>query len=303
MNDIPRRLDLLRESFSNAGLDAYLVPSTDPHQSEYLPECWQRRRWLSGFSGSAGDLLVTRDSAALWTDGRYAIQADRELRGSGIELFVTDKNKSSQMSLWAARALTPGQQLGVDPQLISPWTERRLTGALRRSGARLTLHTRNLVDAIWRDRPAVPAGSARPHPSRYAGQSVRTKLRRVQQVLVAAHADAYPIVCLDEIAWLYNLRGDDIAYNPLVIAYGLVTTTRALLFCEESKLNGSCRRHLERAGIEIYSYRRFGSAMQRLARARGRRPRVWIDERRSNGWCSSCSDAVHSYAPPHRSHR
>lgn len=281
------RVARLRQELASRGLAAYLVPGTDPHQSEYVPDCWQRRRWLSGFTGSAGDVIVTRKRAVLFTDGRYALQAERELAGSGIETVVLTGSLQSGISSWIGRHVGRGEALGVDPQLLTPAAAEELERALIRPGARLVFQQKNLVDAIWSDRPGLPEGPITVHPPRWSGESTAAKLRRLRRTLAQEEADVYVLSGLDEIAWLFNVRGMDIAYNPLVIAYALVTRDRALLFCQPEKLRSATRRRLGQQ-VELYPYGAFGAALaglgKRRAGASDRRPVVWLDERQVSAW-------------------
>jgi len=274
------KLAALRTRMAEAGLDGWLVPSTDPHQSEYVPEFWKRRAWLSGFTGSAGDLLVRRDQAGLWTDGRYFLQAERELRGSGIKLFRQGDPGVPTLHAHLASTLPRGSVLGADPQTLSLAESRRLEAALKTPGAELRLVEENLVDAIWTDRPPAPAGPIVVHPARFAGETTASKLRRLRKKLKEKQADAHVLVSLDAIAWLCNLRGEDVPYLPVFISYALVTEREAELFVHEGKAGPAVARALGRL-VRLRPYEEFGPALEALA-ARG--GRVWIDEAASSRW-------------------
>jgi Xaa-Pro aminopeptidase len=207
---VRKRLVALRHLMARAGIEAYYVPGTDPHQSEYVPACWQRRHWLSGFSGSAGDLVVTRSTAGLWTDARYFLQAREQLRGSSIKLFRQGIKGVPTLPAWLGGALTRGQALGVDPQLLSPAAERELCAALDPVGARVKLLQHNLVDRIWPDRPAPSAAPIEVLPVSFAGESAVSKIRRLRRAMGKARADAHVLTALDAIAWLFNIRSVDV---------------------------------------------------------------------------------------------
>ncbi len=279
MTAVRQRLAKLRELMAKAGVAAYLVPSTDPHGSEYVPACWQRRQWLSGFTGSAGDVVVTREGAGLWTDGRYFLQATEQLRGSGIKLFKQGVRGVPSIAAWLATQLGKGEALGVDPQLLSRGAEGELRGALEGVGARLKLVEGNLVDRIWEDRP--PAGTAPvlALPLEFTGEAVASKLKRLRRALAERGADAHVLTSLDAIAWLFNLRGADVEYNPVVIAHAVVSAEQAVLFLDPAKLDGRTRRALGR--VELQPYEAAGAFLERLGKAKRR---VWVDGRSANAW-------------------
>jgi Xaa-Pro aminopeptidase len=265
---------------SEQGVDAYFVPSVDPHQSEYVPLCWQRRAWLSGFDGSAGDVLVTQKMAGLWTDGRYFIQAARQLKSSGITLFKLGQPKVPTLVSWLSNNLQAGDVLGADPRLLSKALLEQLEGAVKGADAKLKLVEQNLVDAIWQDQPAVPAAPAELQPAKFAGESVARKLKRIRKSLAERKADALVLTTLDAVAWTFNLRGRDVPYNPVLIAYAIVTSDSALLFCEPGKLDDKLRQKLSPA-VEAHPYAAFGKALGELAKAG---ERVWVDPNTVSAW-------------------
>jgi Xaa-Pro aminopeptidase len=273
------RLKQLRELMRKNGVWAYLVPSTDPHQSEYVPDCWQRRPWLSGFTGSAGDLLVTLESAGLWTDGRYFLQAERELKGSGIKLFRQGVKGVPTMSAWLAQHLKKGQGVGVDPRLLSRAGAADLRGAVEGAGGKLKLLEDNLVDRIWADRPAPSKSPIEALPDELTGEPTRSKLRRLRKLMQERRVDAHVLTALDAIAWLFNIRGQDVDHNPVAIAYAIVERERVCLFIDEDKVPRDVRRALGRC--DLRPYEAMGPELARLARARSR---VWIDGRTVNAW-------------------
>lgn len=275
-----KRIDELRALMARAGLAAYLVPSTDPHQSEYVPACWQRRAWLSGFSGSAGDLLVTRTSAGLWTDGRYFLQAAQQLRGSGIKLFKQGVKGVPGLTAWLSRNLQKGEVLGVDPRLISRAVEAELRAAVESAGARLKLIEENLVDRIWHDRPPPSRAPIEVLPLELTGEAASAKLRRLRKVMAERRVDAHVLTALDAIAWLFNIRGQDVEFNPVAIAHALIEPARARLFIDPDKVPPAAKRLLGR-GVELQAYEAMGPELARLARSKAR---VWVDARTVNAW-------------------
>jgi Xaa-Pro aminopeptidase len=259
---------------------AYLVPGSDPHQSEYVPEFWRRRAYVTGFTGSAGDAVVTLKNAGLWTDSRYYLQAERELRGSGITLFRWGLPGVPSWQDWAARNLRPGETLGLDPQLIIHRDYERLKTQLMAKGVRLKPVDVNLVDAIWRERPDPPAGPVTVLEDRYAGESVRSKLDRLRQKMAAEGAAVHVLSQLDAIAWLFNIRGSDVPFNPVTIAHAIVTRKKTLLFVAQEKISPGVRAALKR-DASIKRYDDFAAALIRLARAK---QRVWLDEASVSQW-------------------
>lgn len=275
-----KKLSALRKLMKEHRLDGYLVPTTDAHLSEYLPSCWQRRSWLSGFTGSAGDLIVFRNEAGLWTDGRYFTQAEEQLEGSGIELFRAGQPGVPTLEEHVASKLRRGARLGVDPRVLSVARTESVEKALERGGAKLALIEDNLVDAIWDDQPPLPSSPIEVLPPSRTGESTRSKLNRVRAKMREKNADAHVLTTLDTIAWLFNIRGSDIEYNPVVIAYAVITDREATLFVEPSKLSRASARKLGQ-GVRVRPYDEAGDGLAELVKAKAR---VWIDRGATNGW-------------------
>ena len=222
----------LRALMKKHRLDAYYVPSVDPHQSEYVPECWLRRGWLSGFTGSAGDLLVTAGKAGLWTDSRYFLQAEMQLAGSGIDLMRLGDPGVPSWTDFAGRVLKKGQTLGVDPQVFSMAAAKGFAAALDEKGIRLKFVAANLVDALWTDRPEPSLAPVTVHGLKYAGETTASKLKRLRADMKTLGVKAHVIGALDVIAWLFNIRARDIEHTPVVISYAVVTGRDATLFVD-----------------------------------------------------------------------
>jgi len=277
---VVRNLSNLRRRMKQRGLHAYLVPSTDPHMSEYVPERWQRRRWLSGFSGSAGEVVVTDKRAGLWTDGRYFLQAEAELAGSGITLYRQGEDGVPSVEEFLQQQLKGKKRLGCDPRLLSIGRARSLEKALAVNGARLELVDENLVDLIWEDQPDFPSDPIELHPLRHAGKSSAEKLRALRALMRERGADTMVVSTLDAVAWLFNIRGRDVPYNPVVIAYALVGLKSAQLFLPPGKLPTRLRAKLGR-GVDVQPYDRFEDA---LRKARNPNRSVWVDANTANRW-------------------
>jgi Xaa-Pro aminopeptidase len=277
---VKERVDAVRRLMKQNQVEAYFVPSSDPHQSEYVPECWQRRPWISGFTGSAGDVLVTHAVAGLWTDGRYFLQAEEELRGSGIKLFRSGQPGVPSLTEFLTRNLSAGESLGVDPRTVSMRRARELRAALTRSKASLRFLDQNLVDEVWSDRPDLPKAEARPLPLKFAGEATGAKLKRLRQAMKEHKVDAHVLSALDAVAWLFNIRGRDVMYNPVVIAYAIVTGGEATLFIDSAKVTAAVRQSLE-PKVRLRPYEEFSAALEELA---GRGARVWVEEQSASAW-------------------
>jgi Xaa-Pro aminopeptidase len=280
MTSAADRLSPLRRLMARHGLQAYLVPSADPHHSEYVPDFWQRRKYLTGFSGSAGEAVVTRTRAGLWTDSRYWLRAEAEIDAQAFILFRAGQPGVPSWPEWLAKELRPGQALGFDPRLISQRDYLRLKSDFEDRGLVVKPVAQNLVDLTWADRPPAPAGPVEVHARKYAGETVSSKLRRLRARLAEAGAEAHVLSQLDAVAWLFNIRGSDVAYNPVVIAYAVVLPRQAFLFLDKSKLTPAVRRALPRE-VRVLDYEAFGAVLNWLAE---KKTRVWLDEASASHW-------------------
>lgn len=245
------RLQALRDHMAAAngghGVAAFIVPSEDPHMSEYAPKCHARREWLSNFTGSAGTVVITQDAALLWTDGRYFLQAEQELP-EGWTLMRSGTPGVLEIADWLAAQLPEGASVGIDPFLHTLEGARKLETALTRAGKQLVplVEEGNLVDRVWgAERPAAPADPLRIHAFAHAGESVEDKILRMRAKFAAAGAGALLVTMLDETAWLFNLRGTDVAYNPVFLSYAIITSEACMLYVEQGKVNAEVAAHLQ----------------------------------------------------------
>jgi Xaa-Pro aminopeptidase len=262
---IAGRLARLREAMAHAGLAAYVVPSSDPHLSEYLPERWQARRWLSGFTGSAGTLVVAADSAGVWADSRYWVQAQAQLAGTGIELVKMAGGPQGQGYVdWLANRLAAGERVGVDGAVLALAAERTLRETLGARGIGLATEL-DLLDSVWLDRPALPAGPVREHAAADACVSRADKLSLVRAAMRERGAQWHFISTLDDVAWLTNLRGDDVNFNPVFVAHVLVGLDAATLFVGAGKVAAPIVETLARDGIRVAAYDEARAALAALA--------------------------------------
>lgn len=280
---IARRVASLRALMEREGIHAYLVPSTDPHHSEYLPECWKRRQWISGFTGSAGDVVIAMDKAGLWTDGRYFLQAEEQLRGSGIELHKMGIPGAQKLEDWIASELDEGQKLGVDPKLLSVDSARDMEKTLKERGIVLEYLESNLVDELWDDRPPASDSPIETLDVTFTGESVADKLSRVREKFGERGCDAHILAALDTIAWTFNLRGKDIDYNPLFISYAVITREDAHLFVNPGKVTPEMRRVLGDL-VTLHRYDEIGDFLRGIRRTDRSRQRIWIDPATTNTW-------------------
>ncbi|MGH8464985.1 MAG: aminopeptidase P family N-terminal domain-containing protein, partial [Pseudomonas sp.] len=217
---VKERLAAVRQVMQREGVSAVLVPSADPHLSEYLPGYWQGREWLSGFHGSVGTLIVTPDFAGLWVDSRYWEQADKELAGSSIELMKLQPGKPGPLD-WLAEQTPEAGVVAVDGEVMALASARQLEERLQARNARL-LTTKDLLGRVWLDRPSLPQNPVYQHLPPEATVSRADKLEQLRAVMRERRADWHFIATLDDIAWLFNLRGSDVSYNPVFVAFALV---------------------------------------------------------------------------------
>lgn len=272
MMNTAEKLSALRGYMKKKNFAAYIVPTEDHHGSEYVGDHFKAREYMSGFTGSAGTLVVLGDRAALWTDGRYFLQADEQLKGSGITLMRAGQPGVPKIADYLRDNLGEESVIGFDGRTV---TERFVRSIADKTDAkRITFDgSEDLVDLVWEDRPPVSTRPVWEMEIRYAGQSREEKLADVRGKMREAGADVLVLTALDEIAWLMNLRGDDILYTPVFLAYMLIEENAARLFVHEKILPGEIRRRLEQAGITVAGY----DTVQRQIRKIGPDKRVWID--------------------------
>lgn len=257
---VVERLAQTRALMRRELIDAYLVPSADPHLSEYLPGYWQGRQWLSGFHGSVGTLIVTQDFAGLWADSRYWEQASKELAGSGIELVKLQPGQPGPLE-WLADQAKADTVVAVDGAVLAVASSRTLASKLYARGARLRTDL-DLLTELWADRPGLPAKPVYEHLPPQATVDRAEKLARLRETMVERDADWHFIATLDDIAWLFNLRGADVSYNPVFIAFALIGPHSVSLFVDSNKLDGAVRSSLERDGISLLEYTQIGAALR-----------------------------------------
>ena len=254
--EIAKRIEQLREVMRREHLAAFIFPSTDPHQGEYVPDRWKGREWISGFNGSAGTAVVTMESAALWTDSRYFIAAEEQLSGTEFQLMKLKMPGTPTIAEWIGRQVrtSSSTEVAIDGMVSSLSATEELIRELRCEGG-LTLRT-NLdpLREIWCDRPPVPENPVEVHPLEYAGEDVGSKIGRIRRALRDRHADGMLVSALDDIAWTLNLRGSDVHCNPIFVSYLLISTTRVILYINKVKLTPAVESYLSENGIEVDNY-------------------------------------------------
>lgn len=253
MNTINKRIADLRLFMKEHGLHAFIVPSTDPHMSEYPPAYYESRVWLSGFTGSAGTLVVTLSKAGLWTDSRYFIQAANELEGSEIALFKDRLPETPSFTDWLIRELEPGQAVGIDANVYAAKDAMILKERFGVAGLQLVSDYDPLA-TIWENRPSIPKSKIRIFPVEFSGESTASKIARIRESIRQANAESILISTLDTIAWTFNIRGADVAYNPVAIAYAFISLDQAILFIDAEKVTEEDEKSLLASGVKIAAY-------------------------------------------------
>ncbi|WP_207221274.1 aminopeptidase P family protein [Pseudoduganella lutea] len=260
---IPDRLAALRQAMHHHGVDAVIVPSSDPHLSEYLPPRWKGREWLSGFTGSVGTFIATQDFAGVWTDGRYWTQAESELAGTGIALMKIASGASTDYVAWLADTLQAGQTVAVDGAVLGLAIARLLQGALDAKGIVLRTDA-DLLDAVWRGRAGLPPEPVVEHMPPYATMARADKLAALHAAMREQGADRHVISTLDDIAWLFNLRGSDVSFNPIFVSHALVALDHATLFVADGKVKPALAARLAADGVTVAPYERAAAALAEL---------------------------------------
>ncbi len=275
---ITRRLASLRELMRKAGINATVIPQTDPHQSEYLADHWQVRRWLSGFTGSAGSLVVTATDALLWTDSRYFLQAAEQLEGTEIKLMKDGLPETPSITRFLTHSLVKGSTVGIDGSLFSVNDTANLRATLEKRGLLLDT-TFDAIDDIWTDRPALPGSPVFIHDVKFAGEKAADKIRKILAEATEQGATSIFISALDEIAWVLNIRSRDVNCNPVATSFLYLSPAGSTLFIKEEKIDAATRAYLADNGVAVAPY---ASAYEFLAQLPDN-ARVLIEAIRTSG--------------------
>lgn len=264
MNEIKLRLARLRELMKREHLSAFIFPSTDAHQSEYVADHWRGREWISGFNGSAGTAVVTMKSAALWTDSRYFLAAEEQLEGTEYQLMRLKMEGTPTIAEWLGKELQDVQspEVGLDGMVNSYNYVKDLSYSLRKLGG-ITLRT-NLdpLEQIWENRPSLPANPVEIQPLEYAGETLVSKVARIRKSLRELHADGMLVSALDDIAWTLNLRGTDVHCNPVFVSYLLIESDKVSLFVDDNKLSPEVKQYLQDNQVSLYKYNKVEKCLE-----------------------------------------
>lgn len=257
ISEIKSRLASLRQQMADRRLSAFIVPSTDPHSGEYVPEHWETRKWISGFTGSAGTAVITLDDAGLWTDSRYFIQAEEQLEGTGIRLFKDRLPETPSISEWLGSVLNTGGKVGIDGWVNSHQEAESLRKELKTYGLELETMTEDIFTPIWEDRPSLPQAPVFILDEALTGCSCSEKISRIREAIAKNGASSIILSALDEIAWTLNLRGNDVHCNPVFISYLLISEDVSTLYILEGKITDEVRDYLKSHHVEIETYSSF----------------------------------------------
>ncbi len=267
MSKIAERLEALREELRREHLSAFVFPTTDPHNSEYTADHWKGREWISGFTGSAGTAVVTLKSAALWTDSRYFIQAEEQLKGTEFQLMKLKIEGTPTIPEWIASELSTSDsqsstEIGMDGMVNTVAVVEKMKEELKQRGG-ITVRTNfNPLGRIWHDRPQIPQSPVEIQPLELAGEETTSKLSRIRQALRQCHADGMLVTALDDIAWTLNLRGSDVHCNPVFVSYLLIASDKATLYINKVKLTAEVRDYLKSQGVETADYSEVGKGLK-----------------------------------------
>lgn len=251
--NVPERISALRALMEERGYDAYMVPTDDNHQSEYVGEHFKARAFITGFTGSAGTAVITKDTAGLWTDGRYFIQAEQQLSGSGVKLFKMGEPDVPTVEDFIADILPEGGTLGFDGRVVAMGEGQALEAAAAKKNGKIDYST-DLIDKIWEDRPALSEEPAFALGVEYTGESTESKLKRIRKAMEEEGADIHIIAALDDVCWTTNLRGNDIEFFPLLLSYAVITKAEMKLYIDERKLSDEMKTDLAKDNISLRPY-------------------------------------------------
>lgn len=261
--EIKNRLFNLRASMKQHGLSAYLINGSDPHMSEYVPERWKTREYISGFSGSYGWLAIGIDNAVLWTDSRYYLQAEEQLRDTGIQMLKARLPETPSVSQWLANELKEGDVVGFDGACYSMAEILTLSNELKKCKVSLNPSI-DLLEEIWSSRPELPSNKAFLHPLKRAGVGRKEKIDQVKLAMTSSNADTTVIAALDDLCWTFNLRGADVECNPVVLGFAIINKNNTKLFIDKGKFADDQLAEISNDGIDVYPYNQFYAALEEL---------------------------------------
>ncbi|HEX2967726.1 MAG TPA: aminopeptidase P family protein [Bacteroidales bacterium] len=268
MHQTSEKLALVRTLMEERGVDAYVIPDTDPHLGEYIPEHWQIIKWLSGFTGSAGTIVVTAEFAGLWTDSRYFLQAEKQLSGSEITLVRTDLTENPGFIQWLSKSLQSHSRIGVNGQVLSVSMFRKLKRMADEKKIVIDIEC-DLISPLWSDRPSLSREQAFDHPVSFSGIDRNQKLTRVRDEMVKQNVEFHLLTSPDDIMWLLNIRGKDIKHSPLLMSFAIIGMEQVLLFADEEKIPFIIAREFDKLGIVILPYEEAAGMLSTLRSGSG----------------------------------
>lgn len=257
------KLAKLRECMKRNNINYYIIPSADPHQSEYVAEYYRGRAEISGFTGSVGTLLVGENEAKLWADGRYFIQAAEQLKGTGIDLMKMTTAGYDTINQWVEKNVKSGEVLGFDGNCYSANQYKDLLKISEKNNFKIDM-SKDLLEEVWSDRPSLPQDEIFIHDEKYCGKSASEKINEVRKAMKKDEAENYLLTSLDDIAWLFNIRGKDISFNPVALSYAIITEDEAKLYINKNKVTAEVREKLEKESVSIYEYSEIEEAVKEL---------------------------------------
>jgi Xaa-Pro aminopeptidase len=277
MSTINERIVWLREEMKKVGVAAYVIPTSDPHMSEYPAACWKDREWISGFTGSAGTVVVTLNNAGLWTDSRYFLQAADQLQGSGIELFKLKIEGTPSIEEFLKTELKAGDAVGLKGDTFSAAEFMDLSENMSKSGVSVNGDL-DLISQIWTDRPSMPDAPVFKLPVEISGKSTEEKISEINKAVAEVGADCVILASLDDVAWTFNLRGTDVSYNPVSISYGFVSPRESVLFINPKKISKEIVDNLRREGVIVADYSVVNRYLSKLPTG----TKILVDQNRTN---------------------
>ena len=285
MNTINQRLEALREVMQHEHIAAFIFPSTDAHNSEYVAPYWKGREWISGFNGSAGTAVVTQKSAALWTDSRYFLAAEQQLAGSEYQLMRLKVDGTPTIAEWIGQQCEAGSEVGIDGTVCSYAETEALKAELRQQGGMTLRLNFDPLTRIWNDRPTIPQHKIELQPLEFAGETTTSKLDRIRQALHQQHCDGMLMSALDDIAWTLNLRGTDVHCNPVFVSYLVIEHDKTILFVDEAKLTPEVSAYLSDHSIKTLPYNEVGKYLKRDYFAYN----ILLDPNETNSYLVACA--------------
>ncbi len=272
----------IKEALKKSKLDAYIIPSSDPHQSEYVADHWKSRQWVSNFSGSAGLVVITQTHAGLWTDSRYFLQAEQELKGTGMTLHKQNVQGAPEHMDWLRDQLAPGSTVAFDGKCFSISQVESMAKTFGEKGIKIDADV-DLISAIWKNRPPLPNGQFFELSEYYTGMSRIERISRIQKAIISQNIQHYLITTLDDLCWVLNIRSNDVEYNPVCIAYAVISQNKTTFFVDSSKVPDSIKKSFAKEKIDIQPYEAIEGFLKKINKT----DKIWVDKSTASEWLGS----------------